>query len=319
MGNKGLKVANELSLGELWQEEDPSAVTHRSRRHNRRPCLCYLAITIVTATLEVLFNMLRYARTFNNRIIFLSKVNALTDRQTNKYWALQKIWQLTGRPFDAPLQSSEATEKLRTSCCVGLHLYCFGRLFLRATKRWRKIFIFVHVIISPELEQKGSAAVEDKLVHTGSMTDSSGEIPRLDTIHGRSALLVPGSIADSSREIPRLVTIHRRSALLVPGSMADSSREIARVDTILRRSALLVPGSMAASNREIPRLDTIHRRSALLVPGSVADSSCEIPRLVPFIVIALCWSQDPLPDSSREILVWSAFIVVALCWSWLHC
>ncbi|KAG8260213.1 hypothetical protein J6590_101944, partial [Homalodisca vitripennis] len=135
------------------------------------------------------------------------------------------------------------------------------------------------------------------LLVPGSMTDSSGEIPRLDTILRRSALLIPGSMADSSREIPRLDTILRRSALLIPGSMADSSREIPRMDTILRRSALLIPGSMADSSREIPRLDTIHRRSALLVPGSMADSSDEI--------VNVCRTTQLLPrctlDATRTV------------------
>ncbi|KAG8240573.1 hypothetical protein J6590_105743 [Homalodisca vitripennis] len=129
---------------------------------------------------------------------------------------------------------------------------------------------------SREIPRLDTILRRSALLVPGSMADSSGEIPRLDTILRRSALLIPGSMADSSREIPRLDTIHRRSALLVPGSMADSSREIPRLDTIHRRSALLVPGSMADSSREIPRLDTIHRRSALLVPGSMADSSDEI-------------------------------------------
>ncbi|KAG8291099.1 hypothetical protein J6590_068943 [Homalodisca vitripennis] len=58
-------------------------------------------------------------------------------------------------------------------------------------------------------------------------------------------------MAENSREIPRLDTILRRSALLIPGSMADSSREVPRLDTILRRTALLIPGSMADSSVEI--------------------------------------------------------------------
>ncbi|KAG8260253.1 hypothetical protein J6590_101182 [Homalodisca vitripennis] len=275
---------------------------------------------------------------------------------------VQYLWLATSR-------IQLGSEKLRTSCCGSSHLYCFGRLFLRATKRWRKIFIFVHVIISPELEQKRSAAVEDKLSvkelilerravlphfngqrrmshlwykmargdfmvpslrvdYSKGWEDSesffnialccSGEIPRLDTILRRSALLIPGSMADSSREIPawtpfivvalcssckipRLDTIHRRSALLVPGSMADSSCEIPRLDTIHRRSALLVPGSIADSSREILRLVTIHRRSALLVPGSMADSSREIPRVDTIIRRSALLVQGSMADSSREI------------------
>ncbi|KAG8284732.1 hypothetical protein J6590_096757, partial [Homalodisca vitripennis] len=154
---------------------------------------------------------------------------------------------------------------------------------------------------SREIPRLDTILRRSALLIPGSMAGSSREIPRMDTILRRSALLIPGSMADSSREIPRMDTILRRSALLVPGSMADSSREIPRLDTIHRRSALLVPGSMADSSREIPRLDTIHRRSALLVPGSMADSSREIPRLDTILRRSALLVPGSMADSSREI------------------